>query len=738
MVGASLIICLASLVELSIQDYPFNNVSLSWDARVDDLVGRLTLDEITLQLAKGGAGINGPAPAIKRLGIGPYQWDTECLHGDMGENATAYPESIGLAASFSTDLIFRMAEATAVEVRATHNAAVQNGSYVDHTGLSCFAPVINIMRDPRWGRNQETYGEDPIVNGMLASAFVKGLQGDHPRFIRANAGCKHFDVYGGPENIPVDKTRFSANVTLRDLRTTFLPAFRYCVEAGSHSLMCSYNSINGVPACANKFLLTDVLRNEWGFKGYVISDQVAVELIKDSHHYYTNNIDTAAGAINAGLNLELAGVHELREVFMSIPDAIKEGKLTEDLVRERVKPLFYTRMRLGEFDPPEMNPYASITTDVIEEKSHRDLAVEAAMKTLVLLKNDGVLPLKKSEYDSIAVVGPMANNPYLQNGDYAASPDFKFVSTPIDGLQSLANKMNYAAGCRSTRCILYDPFSVKKAVTNVEIVLICVGLGTLVEAEGKDRTDLELPGQQQTLIQDVIHYSGSAKIVLISFNAGPVNITWADMNPRVSAIIAAFYPGQATGVALKNVLINPNQSVFGRLPYTWYYSEHQVPEITNYSMQGRTYRYFKGEPLYPFGYGLTYTKFEYSKLQVPATVQAGDITNISVTVRNTMNIVGDEVVQVYILWLNSSVETPQLQLVNFTRLTLQAYQTITYHFTIKPQNIAVYTDDRGWVVEQGDLNVYVGGEQPNQKKHGGTMVLDGQIHINGTKILGFY
>ncbi|XP_055955063.1 uncharacterized protein LOC126809589 [Patella vulgata] len=474
------VVCIFVLVEWSVQDYPFKNINLSWDARVDDLVGRLTLDEMTLQMAKGGAGINGPAPAIPRLGIGPYQWNTECLHGDVSQNATtSYPQSIGLAATWSPVLLYRMAEATATEVRAVHNANIQKHSYTDHTGLSCFAPVINIMRDPRWGRNQETYGEDPYLSGMLSTSYVNGLQGDHPRYVRATAGCKHFDVHGGPENIPVSRFSFNSVVSTRDWRTTFLPAFRYCVEAGTFSVMCSYNSINGVPSCANKMLLIDILRNEWGFKGYVVSDDAAIENIIYQHHYVNNSVDAAAASVNAGCNLELVGPKKTNEVFMSITDAVKQGKLSEDLVRERVKPLFHTRMRLGEFDPPEMNPYNYINTSVIEEQSHINLAFEAALKSFVLLKNDGLLPLKQTTFNSIAIVGPFADAGYLLGGDYSANSDPKFISTPRQGLSSLGTKANYASGCKDTKCSTYDSSSIQTAVQGVEIVFVCLGLGAL-------------------------------------------------------------------------------------------------------------------------------------------------------------------------------------------------------------------------------------------------------------------
>ncbi|ESO88945.1 hypothetical protein LOTGIDRAFT_209868, partial [Lottia gigantea] len=623
-----------SLVVLSYQDFPFRNVSLSWDDRVDDLVSRLTLQELTLQMSKGGAGINGPAPAIDRLGIGPYQWDTECLHGDVDQNATAFPQSIGLAAAWSRDLIYSVAKGISQAVRANHNAYIKKHSYITYSGVSCFAPMINIMRDPRWGRNQESYGEDPHLTGILSTGYVKGLQGDHPRYVRASATCKHFNVHGGPENIPVSRFSFDSKVTMRDWRTTFLPAFRHCLGAEPLAVMCSYNSINGIPACANDYLLTNILRNEWGFKGYVTSDEEAVENIIKYHHYFNNSIDCAAAVANAGVCIEISGSRDKDEILMHIPQAVAEGKLTIDTLRERVKHLYYTRMRLGEFDPPEMNPYNYLTTSVIEDEAHRNLALEAAMKSFVLLKNDGLLPFAQTKYKKIAIVGPMSNNAALLNGDYATAVDRHFVTTPYEALDMLSYETSYADGCNDTHCMQYNADDVKSAVTDADVVFICIGLGTPVEAEYNDRPDVELPGYQAQLIEDSVKYSGSAKVVLITFNAGPVNITWADMNPRVSAIIAAFYPGQATGIGLLNAMTDHTMPKFGRLPYTWFYSADQVPPIVNYTMVDRTYRYTTKQPLYPFGYGLTYGIFVYSQLTYKQEINAGDSQSGQVMVAN--------------------------------------------------------------------------------------------------------
>ncbi|XP_013917612.1 PREDICTED: xylan 1,4-beta-xylosidase-like, partial [Thamnophis sirtalis] len=433
-------------------DFPFRDPTLSWEERVDDLVNRLTPEEMILQMARGGALSNGPAPPIAHLGIGPYQWNTECLRGDAEAPgwATSFPQALGLAASFSPQLIFEVANATATEVRAKYNYFDSKGYYKDHTGLSCFSPVLNIMRHPLWGRNQETYGEDPFLTTQLGVAFVKGLQGDHPRYIKANAGCKHFDVHGGPENIPVSRFLFDAKVEERDWRMTFLPQFEACVRAGTFSFMCSYNRINGVPACANKKLLTDILRDEWGFQGYVVSDEGAVELIMVGHQYTHSFLETAIVAVNAGCNLELSfGMKN--NVYMYIAEALSKGNISLEIIRDRVRPLFLTRLRLGEFDPPAMNPYNALGAEVIQSEAHRHLALKAALQSLVLLKNRNEMLPFKEEYllhKTIAVVGPFADNADLLFGDYAPVPEPQYIYTPRRGLAAVSANVTCALGCQ--------------------------------------------------------------------------------------------------------------------------------------------------------------------------------------------------------------------------------------------------------------------------------------------------
>ncbi|KAK7108531.1 uncharacterized protein [Littorina saxatilis] len=721
-------------------DYPFNNVSLPWEDRVHDLVNRLTLEEIQDQMAKGGGGKNsGPANPIERLGIGRYQWVAECLRGDgyAPGNATAFPQSIGLAAAFSPELIFRVAEAAAVEVRGKHNDLVKQGDFDMHTGASCFSPVINIMRDSRWGRNQETYGEDPYLSGVYATNFIQGLQGNDTRYVRASGGCKHFDVHGGPENIPVSRFSFNAEVSEEDWRMTFLPAFRKCVEAGSYSLMCSYNRINGVPACANEKLLTDITRKEWGFKGYVISDEGAIENIISQHHYLNNSVDTVAACVNAGCNLELSG-YNADPVYLSLVEAIHQNKVSEATVRERVSPLFYTRMRLGEFDPPEMNPYSKLSSADVETPEHKALAVEAAMKSFVLLKNNGVLPLRN--VGTIAVVGPMANNASQLFGDYAPNTPAEDISTPLDGLSGIANKTQFAPGCDDTNCRSYNSSAVKAAISGSDINFVVLGTGQAVEAEGHDRPDIELPGQQKTLLMDVIKNTAeNIPIVLLLFNAGPVNISFADQDPRVSAILECFFPAQATGEALRHVLLNDVKGAVpaGRLPYTWPLLASQMPPIVNYSMQGRTYRYFEGDPLYPFGYGLSYTAFVYEELVLYET--PGQPLKGYVFIQNNGTMEAEEVVQIYVSRRQRPAYAPKLQLVWFSRVTVPpGTNWVRVDFVIDAMSLAVWYQQDGWLIKPGIIDVFAGGQQPFQAKAVPSNILNVSFSLTESTYLGKY
>ncbi|XP_064381325.1 uncharacterized protein LOC112985776 [Dromaius novaehollandiae] len=716
--------------------FPFLDPALPWHRRLDDLVGRLTPDELVLQVARGGALLNGPAPPIPRLGVGPYNWNTECLRGDAEAPgwATAFPQALGLAASFSPELVYRVANATATEVRAKHNHFVATGRYGDHTGLSCFSPVLNIMRHPLWGRNQETYGEDPFLTAELGASFVRGLQGQHPRYVKASAGCKHFSVHGGPENIPVSRLSFDAKVLERDWRTTFLPQFQACARAGSYSFMCSYNSINGVPACANKELLTDILRGEWGFEGYVVSDEGAVESVMLAHNYTRSFEETAAAVLNAGCNLELS--YGLRDnVFMRIPRALAAGSVTLETLRARVRPLFYTRLRLGEFDPPAMNPYSGLELSAVQSPAHRALALEAAVKSFVLLKNArDTLPLRAQTLrgQRLAVVGPFADNPRVLFGDYAPVPEPQYIYTPRRGLQTLPADVSFAAGCDEPRCQRYSPAEVEAAARGADVVVVCLGTGTDVEMEARDREDLSLPGHQLQLLQDAVRAAAGRPVVLLLFNAGPLDVSWARGHDGVGAILACFFPAQAAGLALARVLLGEEgANPAGRLPATWPAGMHQVPPMENYTMAGRTYRYYGPEaPLFPFGYGLSYTTFGYRDLVLsPAALPACANLSVSVVVENTGRRDGEEVVQLYLRWEQPSVPVPRWQLVAFRRVALPAGRAAKLLFGVTAAQRAVWA--RPWRVEPGAFTLFAGGQQPGQETRAGSEVLSGRFWVTG-------
>lgn len=491
--------------------------------------------------------------------------------------------------------------------------------------------------------------------------------------------------------------------------------------------------INGVPACANKKLLTDVLRTEWGFPGYVISDENAIENVMNFHNYTTTPVDTAAACINAGTTLNLCSANP-NNFYMLIPQAIAEGKLTEDTVTNAVKSLYYTRMRLGEFDPPELNPYSISDINVLQSDLHRNLSLKAAMETFVLLKNtNNFLPLQQQTYGVVSVVGPFANSPYDLYGHYTADPDVAYTITPASGLQPLAGELRTTQGCDTTACPNYDSVALKAAVTGSDLVFVCIGTGRYIEEEGRDRADLKLPGFQEQLLKDALEASGGAPVVLLLFTASPVEINPATLG-QVTSILEVFFPAQTAGEAIRRVVTmdGPSSVPAARLPYTWQKSMDQVPEMANYTMHNRTYRYwyYPDPPLYPFGYGLSYTSFRYSDLDItPTSIQGGQSVFVSGRVENIGAYDADEVIQLYISWKTTTQVMPKIQLVGFQRVHVLSGSTYDFTFEITPERMEVYVDDIGLVVESGSIGVYVGGQQPNQVTTVGSNLLAGEFVI---------
>ena len=683
----------------------YKNPNLPIERRVNDLVSRMTLEEKVLQMQNA-------APAIERLGIPAYDWWNEALHGVARAGyATVFPQAIGLAATWDTKLMHQVADVISIEARAKHHEFIRNNQHARYEGLTFWSPNINIFRDPRWGRGQETYGEDPYLTARLGVEFVKGLQGNDPRYFKVIATPKHYAVHSGPEP---ERHGFDAKAYERDLRETYLPAFRATiVEGKAGSVMCAYNRTNEEPCCANKRLMTDILRGEWGFNGYVVSDCGAISDIWKGHKFAKTEAEASALAVRAGTDLTCGGE------YASLIQAVKQGLITEAEIDTALKRLMTARFRLGMFDPPEMVPYARIPFSQNDTPEHRQLALQSARESIVLLKNaNATLPLRK-DLKSIAVIGPNADAPEVLWGNYNGRPSR--LITPLAGIKNAVSadtKIVYAAGSTlagdSPQADKMIEDAVKAARESDASVLV-LGLSSKLEGEemkvdvpgfhGGDRTDLSLPQSQEALLKAVVATGKPVVVVLLSGSAIAVN--WA--NDHAPAILQAWYPGGEGGTAIADVLFG-DYNPAGRLPVTFYKSVDQLPPFTDYSMQGRTYRYFKGEPLYPFGYGLSYTRFAYSNLRVNS-VKAREPVKATVDVTNTGEREGDEVVQLYLTDVAASVPVPIRTLVGFERISLRPREKRSVTFTITPRQMSLIDNNDKRVIEPGEFLISVGGSQ---------------------------
>jgi beta-glucosidase len=710
----------------------FNDPDRSIEERVNDLIARMSVDEKISQMGTA-------APAIDRLGVPAYNWWSEAGHGVARAGlATVFPQVIGMASTWNPDLIARMGDAVSDEGRAKHHDAARNGSRDLCQGLTFFCPNINIFRDPRWGRGQETYGEDPYLTSRMAGAYVKGLQGDDPRCLKVVATAKHFDAYSGPD---AQRHSFNAVVSQRDLRMTYLPAFQACVtEAGAFSVMGAYNRVNGEACCASPTLLGKILRDEWQFDGYVVADCGAVDDIFSGHGLAHSPEEAAAMAVKAGCDLECGCTYGIACDYNKLKAALARGLLTEDDIDRSVKRLFTARFRLGMFDPESQVAYTQIPMSVVNSPAHQELALEVARQSLVLLKNEGgLLPLDRSSVGSIAVVGPNADETLVLSGNYygtAAAP--VSVLAGIKALVGSGTTVNYARGCD-----ILDPSQdgfaeAVQAARSSDVVVAVVGLSQQVEGEeGQqegnppgvtslgDRDSLDLPGAQEELLRAV--KATGKPLVVVLINGSAVSIIWAAAN--LPAILEAWYPGQAGGTAVAEALFgltNPG----GRLPVTFYRSASDLPDFADYDMTGRTYRYFGGQPLYQFGFGLSYTTFSYANLEVsPATGRAGEPVTVSAEVENSGQVAGDEVVQLYVRDVAASEPVPRVQLAGFSRIHLAPGEKRTVQFTVTAEQMS-FADEAGkWVTEPGDFEVWVGGRQPNLGGAQPANVLEGKYTI---------
>ena len=691
--------------------YPFQNPELPIETRVNDLVSQLTLEEKVYQMLNA-------APAIPRLNIPAYNWWNECLHGVARTpfKTTVFPQAIAMAATFDTNSLHQMADFTAEEGRAINNESTRTGKTGIYLGLTYWTPNINIFRDPRWGRGQETYGEDPYLTGTLGKAFVSGLQGNDPKYLKAAACAKHYAIHSGPEP---SRHEFDVSVSDHDLWDTYLPAFReLVVNAKVAGVMCAYNAFKGQPCCGSDLLMNNILRNEWNFKGYVTSDCGAIDDFYEHHKTSTDAESAAADAVLHGTDVECGNV-----TYKSLIKAVQDKKLTEEQINVSVKRLFTIRFRLGLFDPKEQVKFAQIPLSVLESLEHQEHALKMAHQSIVLLKNEQqTLPLSK-KLRKIAVLGPNADDSVTVLGNYNGYPTK--LSTP---LQAIKEKLGSGTEVFCDKAVDFtsalagkpDLKAIAEEVKDADAIIFVGGISPKLEGEemkvnqpgfnGGDRTSIALPEVQTNLLKWL--KTTGKPVVFVMMTGSALAIPWEAEN--IPAIVNGWYGGQAAGTALADVLFG-DYNPAGRLPVTFYKSDEDLPPFTDYSMNNRTYRYFKGQPLYAFGYGLSYTTFKYSELQMPYQIPTGKNTIVSVKVTNTGKTDGEEVAQLYLSHLKSTADVPIRALKGFKRIFLKAGESKNISFTITIPDLSL-VDEQGTLKESpGSVLVSIGGSQPDAK-----------------------
>ncbi|MCD7995971.1 MAG: glycoside hydrolase family 3 C-terminal domain-containing protein [Clostridiales bacterium] len=665
--------------------------------KAEELVSKMTLEEAASQLSY-------QAPPIKRLGIPAYNWWNEGLHGvARGGVATMFPQAIGLAASFDEDVLRQMGEVVAQEGRAKYNQASIHGDHGIFKGLTFWTPNVNIFRDPRWGRGQETYGEDPYLTSRLAKALILALQGDGT-YMKAAACAKHFAVHSGPEGI---RHSFDAKADSQDLWDTYLPAFETCVrEAGVEGVMGAYNRTNGEPCCAHT-RLQEILRKEWNFEGYFVSDCWAIRDFHENHMVTESMTESAALALENGCDLNCGCT------YLYLMKAYEEGRITEEQIRRSAVRLFTTRYRLGLFD--ESCDYNAISYLENDTESHHQTALEHARKSMVLLKNDGILPLSKEKINCIAVIGPNAFSLDALRGNYYGTPS-SYV-TDLQGIQAMAGdsvRVLYSEGCPLTED-RKDLFSEAAAAAEcADLAVVCLGLDATIEGEegdtgnsfaAGDKTDLLLPKIQRELLERILETK--TPVILVNHTGSAMDLRIGE--DHCAAVIQAWYGGAYGGQALAELLFGA-YSPSGRLPVTFYESVEQLPDFEDYSMDNRTYRYFKGRPLYPFGYGLSYTHFSYHKGKAE---RREETVTLSVTVTNDGGWDGGEVTQIYIVYPPALFRVPQYALAGFRYYELKHGESEHLNFELQLKQLEVIGEDGQRVRLNGTYRFFVGGSQPD-------------------------
>jgi beta-glucosidase len=723
-------VCLFSslaLVNHKHYQYNFQDTSLPIDKRVNDLVAHLTLEEKVAQMLNS-------APAVERLGIPAYNWWNECLHGVARTpfKVTVYPQAIGMAATFDKNSLHQMADYTAEEGRAINNESIKNGNRSIYLGLTYWTPNINIFRDPRWGRGQETYGEDPYLTGALGKAFVTGLQGNDPKYLKAAACAKHYAIHSGPES---SRHEFNADVSDYDLWDTYLPAFRQLVvNAKVAGVMCAYNAYKSQPCCGNDLLMNNILRNEWNFKGYVTSDCGAIDDFYLRHKTHTDAESAAADAVLHGTDVECGNV-----TYKSLISAVKDGKLTEQQLDVSVKRLFTIRFRLGMFDPPQMVKYAQIPISVLESPAHKAMALKMARQSVVLLKNqDHILPLSK-HLKKIAIMGPNADNALSILGNYNGTP-----SKLVTALQGIETKLGpgteviYEKGTDfiDEPTVKPDYKAIAERVKDADVIIFVGGISPQLEGEemqvnkagfsGGDRTSIALPDDQTQLLK-ALKATGKP-VVFVIMTGSAIAIPWEA--EHIPAILNAWYGGQEAGTAIADVIFG-DYNPAGRLPVTLYKSDSDLPAFTDYSMNNRTYRYFKGKPLYSFGYGLSYSSFRYDNMVAPVGISKGKNVSLSVRITNKGKMDGEEVAELYVSHLGLKVKTPIRALKGFERTFIKAGQSKIIRFELTPEDLSLIGTDGRTKEPGGKIMISVGGSQPDAQTQKDKKTVSKEVSIGG-------
>ncbi len=688
------------------QQYPFQNKNLAIDIRVKDLASRLSLTEKVNEMIY-------TAPGVPRLDIPQYNWWNEALHGvGRSGRATVFPQAIGLAATFNDDLVLQEATVISDEARAMFNVATKKNYRMQYGGLTFWSPNINIFRDPRWGRGQETYGEDPILTATLGVAFVKGLQGNDPNYLKVAACAKHYAVHSGPE-----KTRheFNAQASMKDLWETYLPAFKALVDNNVESVMCAYNRFEGEVCCGNSYLLQDVLRNQWNFKGHIVSDCWAISDFYNGHKVVKTPAEAAALALRRGVNLECGNS------FPFLIEAVNKGLITEKEIDSSFSVLTRTKFKLGLFDPAGSTPYDTLSESSINNEAHRALARKVAQQSIVLLKNNGILPLK-NDLKKYFVTGPNAASMDALMGNYYGVND-KYV-TILEGLAAGikdGSQLQYRVGTSLVGdSSKVSQFSTGEAKVS-DATIVVMGITGFLEGEegesvlsktGGDRLDYNIPSNQIDYLK-ALKKNNTKPVIAVITGGSPMNLS--EVHEIADAVLMVWYPGEEGGNAVADVIFG-KVAPSGRLPITFPKSLSQLPAYEDYSMKGRTYRFMNEVPMYPFGFGLSYTNFKYSDLKLSkATLQKNESIDAAVTVANTGKVDADEVVELYLSHTDAGNDAPLYSLKKFKRISLKAGEQKTLSFKITPEMINLINDNGQSVFVKGSLKIMIGGSLPSQR-----------------------